>query len=203
MPDPQPGWAQQYNPDMQPAWARKFEPPALTGSESYGVVRALFQLYRETGDKKYLEPIPRALAYYRSSVLPNGQLARFYELKTNRPIYFTKDYQYTYSDADTPTHYSFKGGNWTDAAEREYQQLLKRTPEELQAQGTKRPSKASPKLVSQVQSVLAALDDRGRWVEDGRLRYQGDDDPARRIIDCASFIRNVRTLSTYLATKGE
>ena len=25
MPDPQPGWAQQYNQDMHPAWARKFE----------------------------------------------------------------------------------------------------------------------------------------------------------------------------------
>lgn len=203
MPDPQPGWAQQYNADMQPAWARKFEPPAITGSESYGVVRALFELYRQTGDKKYLEPIPRAIAYYRSSVLPSGQLARFYELKTNRPIYFTKDYQYTYSDADMPTHYSFKGSNWTDSAERQYQQLLKLRPEELQEKETKRPSQASPKLVSQVKSVLAALDDRGRWVEDGRLSYQGKDDSTRRIIDCASFIRNVRTLSTYLATKGE
>jgi hypothetical protein len=72
----------------------------------------------------------------------------------------------------------------------------------LPARGTKRPSKASPKLVSQVQAVLAALDDRGRWVEDGRLRHQGDDDPTRRIIDCTTFIRNVRTLSAYLATKG-
>lgn len=203
MPDPQPGWAQQYNNDMQPAWARKFEPPAITGGESHGVVRALFQLYRETGDKKYLEPIPRALAYYRSSLLPSGELARFYELKTNRPIYFTKDYQYTYSDADMPTHYSFKGGNWTDSAEREYQQLLKLTPEDLQKKRTNRPSQASPKLVAEVKSVLAALDDRGRWVEDGRLRYQGDDDSTRRIIDCTTFIRNVRTLSAYLAIKGE
>lgn len=203
MPDPQPGWAQQYNADMQPAWARKFEPPAITGGESYGVVRALFQLYRQTGDKKYLEPIPRALAYYRSSLLPNGQLARFYELKTNRPIYFTKDYQYTYSDADMPTHYSFKGGNWTDSAEREYQRLLKLTPEQLPEKAARRPSKASPRLVSQVQAVLADLDDRGRWVEDGRLQYQGGDDATRRIIDCDTFIRNVRTLSAYLATKGE
>jgi len=203
MPDPQPGWAQQYNTDMQPAWARKFEPPAITGGESHGVVQALFQLYRETGDKKYLEPIPRAIAYYRSSLLPGGQLARFYELKTNRPIYFTKDYQYTYSAADMPTHYSFKGGDWTGSAERELQQLLKLKPEDLRKKPARRPSQASPKLVSQVQSVLADLDDRGRWVEDGRLRYQGDDDSTRRVIDCTTFIRNVRTLSAYLATKEE
>lgn len=199
MPDPQPGWAQQYNADMQPAWARKFEPPSITGGESYGVVRTLFQLYRETGDKKYLEPVPRAIAYYRSSVLPDGQLARFYELKTNRPLYFTKDYQLTYSDADMPTHYAFKGGNWTDSAEREYQRLVKLSPAELQQKGSKQPGKPSAKLIAQVESVLSAMDDRGRWVEEGSLRYQGDDDRTRRVIDCTTFIRNVQTLSTYLA----
>ena len=31
MPDPQPGWAQQYNYAMKPIWARKFEPPAISG----------------------------------------------------------------------------------------------------------------------------------------------------------------------------
>ena len=61
MPDPQPGWAQQYDQDMHPAWARKFEPPSITGGESQGVMRTLMQVYRHTGDKKYLEPIPRAL----------------------------------------------------------------------------------------------------------------------------------------------
>ena len=30
MPDPQPGWAQQYDYDMRPMWARKFEPAAIT-----------------------------------------------------------------------------------------------------------------------------------------------------------------------------
>ncbi len=199
MPDPQPGWAQQYDADMQPAWARKFEPPAITGGESHGVVRALFRLYRETGDKKYLAPIPRAIAYYRSSVLPDGQLARFYELKTNRPLYFTKDYQLTYSDADMPTHYAFKVGNWTDSAEREYQRLGETAPDELQREGRRWPAKASPKLISQVESVLSALDDRGRWISNDRLRYQ-DDNGRCKIIDCATFARNVRTLSTYLAT---
>jgi hypothetical protein len=40
MPDPQPGWAQQYDRDMHPVWARKFEPPAITGGESQGLMRA-------------------------------------------------------------------------------------------------------------------------------------------------------------------
>ena len=111
MPQPQPGWAQQYDADMHPAWARKFEPPAFTGGESQGVMRTLLRLYERTGDRRYFEPIPRALAYYRSCRLPDGRLARFYELQTNKPLYFTKDYQLTYSDDDMPTHYGFKTSN--------------------------------------------------------------------------------------------
>ena len=35
-------------------------------------MRTLFQLYRQTGDKKYLEPVPRAIAYFRRSRLADG-----------------------------------------------------------------------------------------------------------------------------------
>src|SRR3954471_5458077 len=108
LPDPQPAWAQQYDAEMHPAWARKFEPPAVTGGESQEAMGILLDLYRETGNPRYLEPVPRALKYLQDSRLPDGRLARFYELKTNRPLYFPKDYQLTYSDDDTPTHYAFK-----------------------------------------------------------------------------------------------
>jgi len=106
MPEPQPGWAQQYDRDMHPAWARQFEPPSITGGESQSALRALLLLYRETGNRKYLEPIPRALAYYQRSMLPPAAdpseirrracpaatpcVARFYELHTNRPLYVSK-----------------------------------------------------------------------------------------------------------------
>ena len=106
MPEPQTGWAQQYDREMHPAWARQFEPPSITGGESQSVLRALLLLYRETGNQKYLEPIPRALAYYKRSMLPDVAapseirrrtcpagtpcVARFYELHTNRPLYITK-----------------------------------------------------------------------------------------------------------------
>ena len=53
MPEPQPGWAQQYDREMHPAWARQFEPPSITGGESQSVMRALMLLYRETGKQKY------------------------------------------------------------------------------------------------------------------------------------------------------
>ncbi len=200
MPDPQPGWAQQYDANMQPAWARKFEPPAVTGGESQGVMRALMEVYRRTGDKKYLEPIPRALQYYRKSLLADGRLARFYELQTNRPLYFTKDYQLTYSDADMPTHYSFKVGSSLDQIEREFERLSQTPVDQLNPPAKKASQKASKSQESRVRSVLASLDSQGRWVENGRMRYHGDEDPTRRVIDCERFVANVRVLAGYLAT---
>jgi len=200
MPEPQPAWAQQYDARMQPAWARKFEPPAVTGGESQGAMKTLLAVYRETGNRKYLEPIPRAIAYLRRSQLADGRLARFYELKTNKPLYFTRQYELTYSDADTPTHYAFKISSGLDAIEREYRRLLAAEAKDLRPRPAPPPAAPSPRLAAQVKAVIAALDSQGRWVEEGRLRYHGPDDPARRIIDCQSFIRNVRILSAYLGT---
>lgn len=199
MPEPQPAWAQQYNPEMQPAWARKFEPPSITAGESQGILRTLLSMYRETGNKAYLEPIPRAIEYLRRSQLPDGGLARFYELKTNRPIYFTRDYVLTYSDDDMPTHYAFKISSSLDGIEREYRRLLAADPKSFQAKPERRPGRPSAAAIEQVKKTIAALDSQGRWVEDGKLRYHGDDDPTRRVIDCQTFIQNVRLLSGYLA----
>ncbi|MHC4995918.1 MAG: pectate lyase, partial [Planctomycetota bacterium] len=55
MPDPQPGWAQQYDHGMRPAWARKFEPASVSGGESRGVLRSLLRLYEVTLDPGWLE----------------------------------------------------------------------------------------------------------------------------------------------------
>jgi len=202
MPDPQPAWAQQYDARMRPAWARKFEPPAVTGGESQGAMRALMEVYRQTGDPKYLEPIPRAIAYLRNSQLPGGRLARFYELKTNRPLYFTTDYELTYEDDDLPTHYDFTVGSGLHRIEREYERLRAMNPSELrpEAKTPGQPRRASPRQIARVEKILTALDDRGRWVEEGRLKCHGADDPTRRIIDCRTFARRVQELAEYLTT---
>ena len=202
MPEPQPAWAQQYDFDMHPAWARKFEPPAVTGSESFDAMKILMRLYRETGQRKYLESIPRALAYFRRSRLPNGQLARFYELRTNKPLYFTKDYRLTYADGDLPTHYAFKVADRTDGVAREYEQLAKLDHADLKQSSRPTPEKATPGLVAEVKKVIAAQDARGRWVENGQLRYQRSKGQTAQVIKCTTFIRNVRTLSRYLAAES-
>lgn len=199
MPDPQPGWAQQYNPQMQPAWARRFEPPAITGGESQGVMRALIMLYDRSGQQRFLEPLPRALQYYRKSQLPDGRLARFYELQTNRPLYFTKDYQLTYSSDDMPTHYAFIVGSRLDAIQRQYQQVRGRGAHQQPTSFEPEIPRRSESLTRQAAEIVTALDDRGAWVEPGRMRYHGDDDDTRRVIESRTFARNIVQLARVIA----
>ncbi|HOZ45464.1 MAG TPA: pectate lyase [Candidatus Hydrogenedentes bacterium] len=201
MPEPQPAWAQQYDPDMHPAWARKFEPPAITGGESHGVMQTLMMLYRETGDAKYLEPIPRAIEYFEHSRLPGGKLARFYELETNKPLYFTKDdYQITYSSENMPTHYAFIIGSWLDSIRKELEATKAMTADELEAARTPKAEacRMSDDLARQAKAAVESLDERGAWVQGGRLNYQGDEDSTDHVIRSDTFASNVRVLSQFL-----
>jgi hypothetical protein len=200
LPDPQPGWSQQYNLDMHPAWARKFEPPAITGGESQRVMQSLMLLYRRTADPKYLEPIPRALAYYRTCVLPDGGLARFYELGSNRPLYFTKDYQLTYADDDVPTHYSFKVANKLEAIETEYQRVLGTPRETLWKPRVLTAPKPSDSVTRRAAAAVDALDDRGAWVERGEITRLDGSEMTTEIIDSRTFIKNLRAIADYVGS---
>jgi len=199
MPDPQPGWAQQYDLDMHPAWARKFEPPSITGGESQRTMQTLLMLYRETGEERFVQPIPRAISYYRKSLLDDGRLARFYELKTNRPLYFTKDYRLTYSDADMPTHYAFKVGSNLDRIKRDYKKLAVDGPGKPQSPWPRFANKTTLDLTNRAAEIVRSLDDRGRWVEWGRLKYHGDKNGTLFNINCQTFVTNVTVLAEYLA----
>jgi len=207
MPDPQPAWAQQYDSDMHPAWARVFEPPSVTGGESQGILRVLMTLYRETGDRKYLEPIPRALEYLKRSFVPRADaetfrrlpsgpvLARFYELKTNRPLYITKGtrlnvagmgsrlvdgYEISYTPESVITHYGvLVSGNQLNAIEEDYRKLAAMDPK-----GIRRPDRLhglspwserpfgmteAPPPPNEVKELIASMDGRGAWTKMGTI----------------------------------
>ena len=198
MPNPQPAWAQQYDFDLQPIWARKFEPPAVTGGESQGVIETLMYVYRETKDRKYLTPISKALDYLENSKLADGRLARFYELKTNRPLYFTKSYELTYDDSDLPTHYSFKVGNRIDKLRSEFTRLSKWTDDEIRL--AERPSTATKLSDKRIRSVIDQLDERGAWVTDGQMRYHRKPGP---VIDLRIAVSNLRLLANYLKSNED
>lgn len=194
MPEPQPAWAQQYNFQMEPVWGRKFEPPAVASAESIGVVRVLIELYLYTGDERYIKPIPPALDWFQRSRLPNGLWARFYELQTNRPLYFTKRYELVYTDNDLPTHYSFQGDYGILKVIADYQRLMREGREKILAERKRIPivtelRKRAKGLEPRVREIIASMDEQGRWVEKG-------------IISSRTFIRNVETLADYIAAQG-
>jgi PelA/Pel-15E family pectate lyase len=201
LPEPQPAWAQQYDRNMQPAWARKFEPPAITGGESQGVINTLLTLYEYSGQDRFLEPVPRAIEYLQSSKRSDGKLARFYEIGTNKPLYFTKDYKLTYSDADMPTHYAFIVGHKLDRLQQRYEKLKAstdhqpRTAQDLQP----RPVRLSDSLNRRAAQVINRLDDRGAWTARGRM--QEAKDQTLDILDCRIFISNLRTLAEHASAK--
>ena len=198
MPDPQPAWAQQYDAQMHPAWARSCEPPAITGRESISVMRGLILLYCETGRKKYLEPIPRAVDYLkRSAWIRDGRrvIARFYELKTNRPLYITKGtriygprskghiskktslpfdgYEVTYSDKSVINHYSLiVGAESLESIDAEHRRVLKADPATLRRPDKLRdptPPQSAAQLSEKVRVVISSMDDRGAWVQQGSI----------------------------------
>jgi hypothetical protein len=203
MPEPQPAWAQQYDRQMQPVWSRAFEPPAVSGRESQTIMQALLELGRSTGDKKYLEPIPAAIAYLRKSQLSDGRLARFYELKTNRPLYFTRGkgggHVMTYSDDRLASNYGFIVDNHLDAIEAEYQRL-KNQSTTAAPRDTANPAAATRPSSAEVAAIIAGLDQRGAWVEHRRLRHHKVE-PESGIIDSQTFATNVRLLCQFLRSK--
>lgn len=195
MPEPQPAWAQQYSYDMKPIWARRFEPPGISGDESQEVIETLLEIYRFTGNRKYLEPVPRALAYLKRSLLSDGRLARFYELRTNKPLYMFrrgKVYSLTYDDSDLPAHYGWKFDSRLSDLDKRYNEL----------QGQALPQRGIlTHSDDQVRQIIAALDEHDRWIS----IYQGDrlvGQPRFKLnspyIASAVFIRNIEILSEYL-----
>tara|TARA_B100000029_G_scaffold453571_1_gene479446 strand:+ start:196 stop:1668 length:1473 start_codon:yes stop_codon:yes gene_type:complete len=202
MPDPQPAWAQQYDLDMHPAWARKFEPPSITGGESQGVMRTLIYLYQKTGREDFLAAVPKALNYLKSSEIAPGRLARFYELKTNRPLYFTRKYELVYTDDDLPTHYGFQIGSSLKSIEASWRRAGRIG--KLKPVDASRPPKVSPrKLTASVrrraQDAVDSLDDRGAWVEMGELRYQAGGRRPARVISTRTFVRHIQALAEFLS----
>lgn len=200
MPQPQPAWTQQYNYQMQPVWARKFEPPAVNGGESQVVIEALMEMALLTGERKVLAPLPRALDYLEKCKLPDGRLARFYELKTNRPLYFNTKYELTYDDSDLPTHYGFKVENRVESLQARYEKLKALTSNELRALAQKEQAQRERQAPSAaaVEKIIAAMNERGAWVEKGRLRYIKNVPAEQNLILSQTFSHNLEQLSRFL-----
>ncbi len=205
MPDPQPAWAQQYDAQMQPSWSRAFECPAISGRESQAIMWSLLTLTAATGEKKFLEPIPPAVAYFRKSLLPDGRLARYYELQTNKPLYFTrgkggKGWELTYEDDKTASNYGWKWDSQLDAIEA--------TTRRLSTGGVAPGVYTLPPLPlateADIASIISGLSPEGAWAEkEGDRGIMRDaagkkTSPAGGVIHSEAFSKNVALLSRWL-----
>jgi PelA/Pel-15E family pectate lyase len=190
MPDPQPAWAQQYDPEMHPVWDRKFEPPAISSRESERVLLGLIRLYHATGDAKYLQPHDKAIAYLKTCLLPEGLMPRYRELKTNRPLYFKREgkiYTLVYDDSDLPKHYGFKVPSILGYVSEELKQARSARDE---SRLMREPDLEAP---PSAEKIIVSLDSRGAWIEKGGLDFH-EIEPPSGIISCATFVRNMKVL---------
>ena len=197
MPDPQPAWAQQYDRQMHPVWDRKFEPPAITGLESQDALETLLLLHRKTGDRKYLATDPAGARLSEEVAPADGRIARFYELKTNRPLYFTRDYQ-------TDLRWRPRSRRITDSSSTPASRPSRPTISASATAawpGQDEPTQLTPELIAKVQKIIASLGPprrldrtrapsatcRGRKVT-----------PADGIISSATFNENMQVLATFI-----
>ena len=134
-------WCAQYDAKtLEPTWARAYEPPSLSGSESIGIIRFLMKI--EEPSDEVVAAIEGAVEWvrrvqmkgWRSDQVKNDDgrrerklirdpdappvWARFYELKTNRPLYVDRDskFRYDYSEIsyERRSGYSYHG-NWGES----------------------------------------------------------------------------------------
>ena len=83
--DDVPLWSDQYDADNNPVWARAFEPPSYGVTATTLACKALGEMYRFSGDERYLDGIRRADEWLKAN-LEDGKMSTFVDLATGRPI---------------------------------------------------------------------------------------------------------------------
>ena len=118
---------------------------------------------------------------------------------TDRPLYFTKDYELVYRDDDLPTHYGFKVGSKFDRLEKRYGALQKEGAQKASLLSKPKPQRMKASLTENAKRVIKDLDKRGAWVETGQLRNFPEDEQSGKVISSRTYVRNLTILTEYLA----
>ncbi len=168
----------------------------MAGDETQEGIGTLMKIGTFTGDAKYLEPIPAALAWLKRSLLNDGQIARYYELETNRPLYMSrrgKEYSLTYDDSKLPEHYGWKRPSRIEELAAKLRQHKSGTV-----------PAAPPATEAAVRSVISQLDEQGRWVStyDGvRLVGQAKMAVGAKYLSSEVFSHHLTLLSVFMSQK--
>lgn len=131
------GWAQQLSLDMKVAGARTYEPAALLPSTTFANALLLLRFYQLTGEKKYLDAVPKAIAWLEKTKLPPGKFdgfrthPTFVESGTDKPIYVHRKgsnvnfgtYYVDNNDSLHLIHYPGKSRVQLDLLKKEYEKF--------------------------------------------------------------------------------
>ena len=158
----------------------------------------LVDLYLETGDVGFLEPLPRAIAWLRRSEIAPERWARLYEPGTNRPIFGDRDGKIYYSveelTLERQTGYAWKGAFGVPAAIAQAEAALTLGREALLARRDaaaqpEDPAKRIAELTPRVRAAIDALRAEGWWLA------TVNEAPA---ITTSAYIANASLLCDYL-----
>ncbi|MCD6359451.1 MAG: pectate lyase, partial [Armatimonadetes bacterium] len=83
--DEVPLWSDQYDAENNPAWARAFEPPSYGVTATTLACQALRELYRFSGDERYVEAIRRTDEWMKAN-LTDGEMSCYIDPQSGRPI---------------------------------------------------------------------------------------------------------------------
>ena len=228
LPGPQSGWAQQYDFDLKPAWARSYEPPAVFSGQTAENVRDLINFYRMTGDRRYLEPIPRAIEWLESARLPESGshdwYTSFYELGTSRPIYMRREGE-SAKDFRLVKTYDVQGAYpyglrfkidlaelrkqfervraWSPLqARQEYERVQTYTHPEIQRPDPLADYRLVAEDADEIKQLIESLDNRGGWQVETQMSDREDfiNNPPHtfKAYDTGAYVTRMYRLINYL-----
>jgi hypothetical protein len=138
-------WGQQLTMEMEHTGARTYEPSAYLPGTTFDNAMLLLKFYQYTGDKRYLNGVPKAISWLEATTLPAEKTdggrythATFVEKGSNRPLYVHRKgsnvkygrYWVDYNDDKLLRHYGGKGKVWTEQLKQRYNKLLLQSTEE-------------------------------------------------------------------------
>jgi PelA/Pel-15E family pectate lyase len=196
--EPTPGWAQHYGRDGRPAWGRRFEPPCACSAPTIEAIDVLIDIHLLTGDERYLAPIPAAVAWLDRARTGENEWARFYELKTGRPLYAAiDDAPWLRYERDDGLYKGYaQWGRWPfERRQARWHRLEEIGREALVAEETGPPTEAE---------LHALLESDAEWIRatcsDGGTIAGFADDPGNPNTMRANVERAARWLAAYEAT---
>jgi len=139
-------WGQQVNMAMETTGARTYEPSAFLPGNTYDNAELLLKFYQYTGDKRFLNNVPKAISWLETTALPAEKTAggkyshsTFVEMGTNKPIYVHRkgsnvkygSYFVDYNDDKLLGHYGGKGKIWPEQLKKDYQRISQLSPDKI------------------------------------------------------------------------